>query len=228
MKFHVIGATYNRGKYGKYCNSSCTHVSCTYSTTNITCTCVVELPSIFSFLFRRRLTRWDYLFRFRIRGIEKATFAFRIAFSFQRLLIFFVLLVKILKSEESKCCFFLFALPLPALVAYFFMLTHPWTSNTNQCRVTNCDDILTEAKTQLLFKSQNGSTPNFAVQYDVLNFWMPFAEFQMHPESAATHTTQSSTTAVPAKHSASLVSKRSLSCLKKSVTVIQVSWGHGL
>ena len=44
----------------------------------------------------------------------------------------------------------------------------------------------------------------------------------MHPESAATHTTQSSTAPVPAKYSASLVSKRSLSCLRKKVTVIQL------
>ena len=204
-----------------YCTSSCRHVSSTYSTTNFTFTCVVELPSIYSFLFRRRLARWDYSFRFRIRGIERLPLLFALPFpsSACGLLIFFMLMlpVQILKSEESKCCSFLFALPLPALVAYFFMLTLPWTSNTNQCRVTNCDDILTAAKHDCSSKVKNGSTPNIAVLYDILNFWMPFAEFQMHSESAATCTTQSSTAVVPAKHSASLVSKRSLSCLKKKV-----------
>ena len=50
-----------------------------------------------------------------------------------------------------------------------------------------------------------------------------YVEFQMQPESAAAHITQSSTAAVPAKYSASLVSKRSLSSLTNSVIVIQVS-----
>ena len=41
------------------------------------------------------------------------------------------------------------------------------------CRATNSDDILTAAGTQLLFKSQNGSTPNFSVEYDtVLDFFV--------------------------------------------------------
>ena len=106
-----------------------------------------------------------YSSRFRIRGIERQPLLFHIAFSFQRFWLINFLLAHVYSSEseirgiEMLCFFFLFALPLPSLVAF-----------------------------------------------------------------AAACTTQSSTAVF---YSASLVSKRSLSCLRKSVTVIQVSWGHG-
>ena len=48
----------------------------------------------------------------------------------------------------------------------------------------------------------------------------------MHPESAAARITKSSTAEVHAKYTASLVSKRSLSCLTNNVIVIQVSWAR--
>ena len=127
----------------------------------------VQLPLHVGLYFRRYgyffLFRWDELVQIPNPRNRKAAFTFRIVFSFQRFWLFNFLLAHVTSSESEirgieMLFFFLFALPLPSLVA-----------------------------------------------------------------CAAACTTQSSTAAVPAKYSASLVSKRSVSCLRKSVTVIQVS-----
>ena len=108
---------------GNHCNSNCRHVSRTCS-----CTSVDIIVFFFVVDLRGGITRSDS--ESEDRRIERLLLLFALPFPSIAggLLIFFMLmlLVQILKSEESKCCFcFLFALPLPALVAYFFMLNLP-------------------------------------------------------------------------------------------------------
>ena len=138
----------------------------------------LQFRQYYCFLFRRRLARWDYSFRFRIRGstYQKAALTFRIVFSFQRLRLINFLHAHVTSSDSEIRgieMLFLFSVRTASTITCGLFL-HAQSSmnfNTNQFRVMNCDDILTAPKIQLLFKSQNGSAPNVAVKYDaVLNF----------------------------------------------------------
>ena len=106
---------------------------------------------------------------------RKVAFTFRIASSFRRLRIFFMLmlLVRILNPRNRKAVFSVHT--ASSSTSSLFLRAHLSTNFKHKpndlCRAANRDDILTAAGTQLLFKSRNNSTPKFSVEYDtVLNF----------------------------------------------------------